>query len=401
MRLNLLVLSFLLLLMLLSGALFTSGLSRDAGYVLVLWQGWQLQTGVGFFLLLLLCAAISIFALLLLFTLLSASLRRGKKYQAQQAQQQLLIQLQHAMVYQILHAPEQALDRLSLQHSQHPSGWLVLIRLYFATQIIQQGHLERYLADIPASQQVFAQLIQAEWLLQQRQPDQALSVLFTIYPTLPEHLPPYWQQAVQQAVLRLWGLYAVQQPWRMLQIEPFPTLSVPTQQAWLQALRQQCRGASPEQMVHLLAYYDRQSLAQRLEMAVEWLELLVLVSEADERAWLFVLAILQQQLCPDVLWLWLQLAVRSSRQPVAHQQSEQLLNSLNQRYPAQPNVKLVHACWLQAMQQPEAAQQLLSDWPNAELSDRFNLLQQLTNQPELYQRLAPVLHDFTLVESAL
>ncbi|MFZ3191984.1 MAG: heme biosynthesis HemY N-terminal domain-containing protein [Moraxellaceae bacterium] len=400
MRVSLLMLSFLMLLMVLAGALFASSLSRDAGYVLVLWQGWQLQTGVGFFLLLLLCISVLIVLLLLLFSALSGGFGRAKKIQ-QQAQQQMLTQLQHAMVYQILHAPEQALDRLSLQQVQQPSGWLRLAQLHFAAQINQHGNLQRYLADIPAPQQVFAQLIQAEWCLNQRQPEQALPLLFTVYPALPEHLPAHWQPAVEQAVLRLWGQYAAQQAWAFLQVQPRPVLTPDAQQAWLQALQAQHVLASPEQSVQLLAYYDQQTAEQRLGLFLAWLRVLLRIAAADERAWLLAMAYLQQQLDPEALWLWLGLALRPTRTALEQQQTEQLFVSLNQRYPAQPNVRLAQACWLHAQQRVEAAQQLLGDWPTTELTDRFNLLCQLNHYPTLYQRLAPVLHDFATVESVL
>lgn len=400
MKVNLLMLSALMLLMVLAGALFASSLSRDSGYVLVLWQGWQLQTGVGFFLLLLLCSAVLIVLFLLLFSTLSGGFGRRKNSQLQ-AQQQLLNQLQHAMVYQILQAPEQALDRLSLQQAQQPSGWLRLAQLYFAAQINSQGNLQRYLSDVPESHQVFAQLIQAEWLLQQQQPEQALPLLFLVYPVLPPHVPAHWHPALEQAVLRLWGQYALQQPWQVLQVAPLPILPLEAQQAWLHALRQQSAGASPEQFAQLLAYYDRQTAAERTASVMAWLQLLVVMSAADERAWLLAIGDLQQQLSAEVLWLWLTLATRTARSATEQQQAEQLFDSLNQRYPAQPNVRLAHAWWLHTNQQTDVAQQLLLDWPTCELADRFHLLCQLADQPMLYQRLAPVLHDFTTVESVL
>lgn len=401
MRINLLMLSLFLLLVVLAGGLFASSLSRDAGYVLVLWQGWQLQTGVGFFLLLLLCLATLFVSLLWLFSALSNGFGRAKKAQQQQEQQQMLTQLQHAMVYQILHAPEQALDRLSLQHMQQPSGWLRLAQLHFAAQINQQGNLQRYLAEIPEPQQVFAQLIQAEWYLQQQQPEQALPLLFAVYPALPEQLPVYWQSTVEQAVLRLWGSYAAQHAWQFLQVQPRPVLSTTAEQVWLQSLIQQHASALPEQQAQLLIYYDAQPVAQRNRLVLEWLSLLLLIPEAAQRAWLLATAELQQQLQPKILVSWLELATQPTRTELEQQQAEQLFESLNQRYPAQPNVRLAQACWLYHHQETTAAQQLLADWPTTELTTRFNLLIQLADQPLLYQRLAPTLHDFATVESVL
>lgn len=393
------MLCVLMLLMVLAGALFASHLSRDAGYVLVLWQDWRLQTSVGVFLLLLLCIAVLFVLLLLLFSSLSGSF--GRRKNKQQHAQQLLMQLQHAMVYQILKAPEQALDRLSLQQVQQSSGWLRLAQLYFAAQIKSQDGLQSYLADIPESHQVFAQLIQAEYYLEQQQPEHALPLLFLIYPTFPPHVPTHWHLALEQAILRLWGLYATQQPWQMLQVEPLPTLSFVAQQGWLQALWQQQATASPEQHAQLLAYYDRQTLAECAPSVVAWLQVLKKIPTAHERAWLLAISDLQQQLRAEVLWLWLQLALLADRSVAENQQAEQLFASLNQRYPAQPNVLLAHACWLYANQQADAAQQLLVAWPTTELTDRFNLLCQLDGHPTLYQRLAPALYDFTTVESVL
>jgi hypothetical protein len=400
MSVNLLILSFLMLLMVVAGALFASSLSRDAGYVLVLWQGWQMQTGVGFFLLLLLCIAVFLVLLLLLFSGLSSSFGRARKAE-QDAQQQMLTQLQHALVYQILHAPEQALDRLSLQQIQQPSGWVRLAQLYFAAQMNQHGNVQHYVAAVPEAQQVFAQLIQAEWCLQQQQDEVARTLLLNVYPMLPESLPAYWQSAVEQAVLRLWGQYAIQQPWPFLQVQPIPALTAEAQRAWLQVLEQQYVQASAEQLVQLLAYYDQQTAEQRGSLLVAWLRVLLRVAAADERVWLLATADLQQQLNPEVLWLWLELAMRTTRTVLEQQQAEQLFESLNQRYPAQPNVRLAQACWLHHRQETTAAQQLLADWPTTDLVVRFNLLIQLADQPLLYQRLAPVLHNFATVESVL
>lgn len=398
MRVNLLVLSLLLLLMVLTGALFANTLSRDAGYVLVIWQGWQLQTGVGFFWLLLLSSSVLLVLLILFFSSLSGGLGRQKRRELH-AQQQLLTQLQHAMVYQMLHAPEQALDCLSLQQTQQASGWLSLLQLYFSAQMNLQGNLQRYAAEIPASHQVFAQLIQAEYCLQQQQPEQALPLLFLVYPVIPEHVPLHWQVALERAVLRLWGQYAVQQPWQLLALAPLPRLSIDAQQAWLAALRAQLLEGSALQQAQLLVYYDAQPLDERAALSVLWLSILVLIPVAAERAWLLAIGDLQQQLRPEVLWLWLTLAIHTERTATEQQQAEQLFVSLHQRYPAQPSVRLAHACWLHAQQQTEAAQQLVADWPIPELSDRFALLCQLADHPTLYQRLAPVLHDFTTVES--
>ena len=82
----------------LAGALFASSLSQDAGYVLVLWQGWQLQTGVGFFLLLLLCIAVLLVLLLLFFSMLSSGFGH-QKHNQQQAQQQLLLPIEYRVGY--------------------------------------------------------------------------------------------------------------------------------------------------------------------------------------------------------------------------------------------------------------------------------------------------------------
>lgn len=400
MRVNLLMLSFLTLLLVLSGALFASSLSQDAGYVLVLWQGWQLQTGVGFFLLLLLCIAVFLVLLLLLFSALSGAMLRGKQ-RRHDAQQQLLTQLQQATVYQILHAPEQALDRLSLQGIQQPSGWLRLAQMYFAAQINQQGNLQHYRSDLPEQQQVFAQLIEAEYWLKNQQPEQALPLLFAVYPQLPLSLPVYWHAAVERAVLRLWGMYAIQQAWSFLQIEPEPALPVETQRGWLQALRRQRTTASTEQIGLLLAYYDRQTPEVRTTLAQDWSVLLFAIPAAEERLWLLLIGDLQQQLRPELLWLWLVVALRVNRSVTEQQQTDQLFLSLNQRYPAQPSVRLAQACWLQSQQRVDAAHQLLSDWPNDDLTERFNMLYLVVSQPNVYQHLIPVLHDFATVESVL
>jgi hypothetical protein len=62
---------------------------------------------------------------------------------------------------------------------------------------------------------------------------------------------------------------------------------------------------------------------------------------------------------------------------------------------------LAQARWLHHYQHSEAAQQLLQNWPNRELLDRFELLCQLSQNVALYQRIAPTLYDFAAVEYVL
>ncbi|MEC7120964.1 MAG: heme biosynthesis HemY N-terminal domain-containing protein [Pseudomonadota bacterium] len=402
MRVNLLILSFLTLLLVLAGALFASSLAQDTGYVLLLWQGWQVQTSMGFALLLVLSLSVLMVLLLLFFSALVGWSTRYRHAQSIQDQQRVLDQLQDALCYQMLDAPAQALDRLHLKGIEQPAGWLRLLQVYFAGQARLQGNLQHYLAGLPQEQHAIANLLKARWLLSEQQPAAARGLLSTIYPDVPTSVTLADQAAFELAVRELWAKYAILQPWDLLSVQPLPSLDADQSSAWLAALLAQMSQAQPEQQAELMRYYDTvNEQALFLEDAGRWVRVLAYMTAGQPRALQLAQQQLFQQLDVGLLYDWLMLTIQYPEQSVQHQQATSLFEHFNQRYPAQPAVRLAQAYWYDCYQQSAQANRLVQDWPTTELFDRLQLLRQISSVPLLRERLARVLHDFATVESGL
>lgn len=397
MNINLSVLVIFLLLLLLAGALLASSLIGDAGYVWLVWQGWQVQTSVGLLLLAMLIFAIVIVLLLLLFgSLIVWPERRRQRVQAQD-QAYHLAQLEQSSLYSVLAAPVQALECLQ-QPRQHamPMVW-PLLQAHQALAAGLPQVADQALQQVVSQADELAMLLQIEIALAERQLDVAVPLLLFLRQTPADSYRQRVEPAFTAKLDQLWLRWAEQHAWSALQ-SGIPTgLNREQWQALLTALLAQITQITHSHELAVLHAYDGLTPEQHQHNALPWIQLLIRLPEGQGRAWLLVLEVLHQRFDPALLPLLLRLA-RTFALPLGHhQQVTQVLQQLQERYPGQPSIRLAQACWFDIQDQPDQADRWAQDWPTTELFLRLNVLRQLASDDRLLVHLSPVLYDFKLI----
>lgn len=397
MRVNLAVLLLFLLLLVLAGALLASSLMGDAGYVWLVWQGWQVQTSVGLLLLAMLVFSIVIVLLLLLLgTLLVWPERRRQRVLAQD-QAYHLAQLEQSSLYSVLAAPVQALECLQQPRQRvMPVVWPLLQ----ASQALAAGLPQiaaHALEQTPSQADELAMLVQIELALSEHQAEIAAPLLLFLRQTPAETFRQRLEPAFTEQLDRLWLRWAEQQAWPALQSGVPKAFSREQWRVLLWALLAQLAQMTHANEIALLHVYDRLTPEQQQHNALAWVQLLIRLPEGQGRAWLLVLEVLTQRFDPALLPLLLRLA-RTFALPLGEdQQVTQVLQQLHERYPGQPSIRLAQARWFDAQGQAGQADQWAQDWPTSELFLRLNVLRQLESDDRLLAHLSPALYDFKLI----
>jgi hypothetical protein len=397
MKINVSVLVLFLLLLLLAGALFASSLIGDAGYVWIVWQGWQVQTSVGLLLFAMLVLAIAIVLLLLLFgTLIVWPERRRQRVHAQD-QAYYLTQLEQSSLYSVLTAPMQALACLQQPRQQAiPMIW-PLLQAHQALAAGLPQVAEHALQQVDSQADELAMLLQIELALSEQQVDVAVPLLLFLRQTPADTCRERLEPAFTEQLDRLWLRWAEQHAWPALQ-SGIPTgLSHAQWQILLAALVAQLAQMTHSNELAVLYAYDQLTTAQQQQNALAWLQLLIRLPEGHGRGWLLVLDVLYQRFDPALLPLLLRLAHTFALPLGKDQQVSQMLQQLQDRYPGQPSIRLAQACWFDAQGLPDQADQWAQDWPTTELFLRLNVLRQLASDDRLLVHLSPALYDFKLI----
>lgn len=373
------------------GLILLLGWWSGAGYVMLVWLGWQIQTSATVFMLLL-------FALI---TALVFSIRYTNRWiknwhlrhpKAIVHYQQLLPFEQLGCLW-LLNAKTSKQGEIEAIFNQSAS-LRQLVRAHLlrenaqleqAAQALYQGSA---LTDLLALEHIELQIAGQQY----EQAQEALTALRQQpVSAFAQSLNPAWDEYVQG----LWAKLLIAQPWRLLQLDTVPALTPEQHHGWLLALQQQLTQASPEQVQQLIAYY------QRLQAQPEFWQ-----NFANARQWLFVLSQInehtllmqqpynliqqRQQLAdqllrlkfdPRILTIWLQNQLQEDN--VECQHFTQRLNELAQRYPGQPSIALAQWHQLEAEQQTEAAAQILQTWQDHPDFGYLRLTRALAGQPEL------------------
>ncbi|XID75127.1 hypothetical protein ACF3NA_00710 [Alkanindiges sp. WGS2144] len=364
----------------------------DAGYVLLVWLGWQLQT----------TAVLFMFLLVVVVAGLVYLIRRVNSW----IKSRLLRHPRHIDHYQQLLRFEQlgCLWLLDAKTSKQQD----IERIFSQSATLKQlviAHLQRENGQYPQAWQTLksgtslpdlCMLETASLYLAERRFDEAREqlVLIAQQPVSPfvQSLQPAWQQMVVQ----LWATLAQAAPWLVLETPQRPYFSATQQLAWLSALQQQLnapvpvQSITPAQQAAVLALYKQQreqpDFLQELPSAVQWLLLLNSISDVDAT----VLAqhrleladeLLGQQFDPRVLSIWLHDQLRQANPDAQH--IEQQLQALAQRYPGQPSIALAQWHQFKASGQEDAARQILQNWPQHADFSYLRLKEALADQAEL------------------
>lgn len=402
MNLRVLAFALMVLLILCAGAALASFLLHDSGYVLVVWQGWQMQTSVG--LLLLLMGLLVIVLVLFLVVVVSLFvLPARRRQQRKSAQNEAKIrQLEQATLYRVLDAPEAALDCLQMPDNQPTNSIWSLLKADLARQAGLQGNLSSALDQVSARADDVAVLVNATWLLDEGQLSEAKQRVAYLLAQPASGLRANLEPAFSQYLQQLWLRCALYQPWAALLDEPQPAqLALNHWQTWLNALVERCEEATPEQQQRLLWHFDQQPAEQQQALVRAWLKLLRRLPDAQGRAWRLAVPIITQQFRPELLDDWLRLAAQLSQtgsleggaalptdEPAAH------LLTLSERFVGHPAIRLAQARWYDLCGQSLQAEQWAAQWPTAELLSRLLALRALDQLPHFSQRVAPLLFEF-------
>lgn len=356
------------------GALVLWQVLQDAGYVLVVWQGWQMQTSVVVWVMLVLSfAVVSVLGLFALATLTSLPMRLRHLWRARRDHEALALAEQHAALSLLGQARQgqSILAQLVASRPRQPV-WA----LWLAQTQDTSAQAQRLLERLPSEADDLVLLLQLDGLLAEAQWTEAASVLDLLLRQPREGLAQSLEPAFGLALTQRWCAFAQHRPWQALLLpEPPARLSDAQWRPWLMALQHQPL-ADPQLAQRLLWRLDQQPFEQQQRLAADWLAVLAQMPEGQARGWMLGQQVLQQKLDLDVLRGWVEW-LQPFAQPLGQlPQAHALLVALDQRYAGQPllQLALVHVELLQG--QTAAVQARVDQWPSAWLAQRRDWLEQ-------------------------
>ncbi len=350
-----LLLTFFMLLLLVMGALLASALSNDPGFVMVVWHDHQILTSVGIALLISLLIAV---ALVFLFVVLSTILfgsdylhQRRKAYTRRKTLMSLDTSIRNRLVNNYpasFAAMEESLTKNSLNlrpFNKKKGSALHLLQADVARLAGLYPAAMEHLTQIDSDDHELATLVRAQVCIDSGDLAQAQNLLdlLLVYPErgmlepVRESLQPHFDLQVGS----LWTRLACLQPWKMLSSHLLPQQKNIDWDAWLRALT---NSELPEDAVDRV---KRMQLMMPSEIQAEHASfvfpLLVRVA-AYLSAHELAQRVLAERLDVSLLDQWMSLCVA---QPIElpTQSIVALLHSLEQRFPAQPDVVLARVRW--------------------------------------------------------
>ncbi|MEY2862756.1 MAG: hypothetical protein RLY58_463 [Pseudomonadota bacterium] len=396
MGMNLSVLLLLFVLLFLAGAVLASAVMQDAGYVLLVWQGWQMQTSIGLLLVLLLSVVIVLMlGLLLLGSLVVWPQRRRRQQQAKQVAHQLR-QFERAAVYRLFQNSKHAFDCLQIPQPLMQSSLLPLLQAGQALDAGLYTSAHESLARVPREADELAMLLHIRLALAEND-DHIIRTRMQFLRTMP---PDQARQQFEPVVLayldQLWVDWAVQQPWQALHHYMPAQLNISQWSQLLHALWLALPQAQEADHTRLQACFEAQSETQTHPNALAWVRVLVLTPWGIALAWQLLQQVLAHHFEPKLM-PYLMLLARDFALPIGDQRVDELLNQLEARYPGQPSLRLAQARWQDAIGQPHQADLLAQDWPADCVSARLSILRELDRHPALQLPLSCAVYAFAFL----
>ena len=338
------------LILLFALALLANALSDDPGYVLLVWQHWQVQTSVGFSLLMILLLAV-IF-LLLFFIIRAILFGSSYYYQKRKAltRRKTLMSLDESIRHRLVGnipasfmSMEESLTKNSLNlrpFNKKKGSALHLLQADVARLAGFFPSALEHLNHIDSDDHELATLLRAKIALDAGEFIQAQGLLDFLlsYPDrgFVEPVRESLQPAFDQHVGFVWSQLAVLQPWQMLSNSLFPNTQSIDWSGWLKSLTlaQQPEDAI-ERVDRLLQLMPQNYQDQQVCLLFGLLRRV----GADQAAFELAQRTLADRLEITLLDQWMSLALT-----LADDQTTEAVNttlvSLDQRYPAQPDVVL-------------------------------------------------------------
>jgi uncharacterized protein HemY len=405
----LIVFSVILLLVL---AILTNALSDDAGFVLMVWHQWQVQTSVGFALLMIVLFSIILIILFFIFRFILFGSEYFYQKRKAKTRRKTLMSLDTAIRHRLVaddagsfEAMEYSLTNNSLNlrpFDKKKGSALHLLQAEVACRAGLYGAANEHLTHIDSDDHELATLLRVKICLATKDFLQAKSALelLLIYPEqsviepVRESLQPHFDRQVGE----LWSQLAAEIPWLMLSQSVLPAEQYINWDLWLQAL---LKHELPEQASDDLSRLLLLMSPEIRDQHANALFALLIHANAIQRAFELAEHILTNRLDIPLLSDWMSACIRYSSENVA-QSVESVLLQLEQRYPALPDVVLARVRWMrdqlsaQSISQPEqehAALKLLTPFQNHALIQHYQLIWQLEEQTDLDKHLREALLD--------
>lgn len=391
----LIVFSAILLLVL---AILANALSDDAGFVLMVWHQWQIQTSVGFALLAVIL--LSILFIVLFFLIRVVWFGSEYFYQKRKAltRRKTLMSLDAAIRQRLVAnfpaafaAMEDSLTNNSLNlkpFNKKKGSALHLLQAEVACQAGLYAAANEHLLHIDSDDHELAMLLRAKICLASGDYSQAQNTLEMLL-TYPERgiVDPV-REALQPDFDRqvgvLWSDLASKQPWHMLSYLIFPASKNIDWAQWLNALSTHAMPENtPDRLSRLLQIMP---IETQDSFANEIFGVLVKAGQYS-RAIELAERVFSRRLDAPLLVSWMSVCIEHAVE-LAAQSADNVLMQLEQRYPAQPDVALARVRWMRhrAVSNPEqldAALELLLPYQNHALIQQYKLIWQLERQPDL------------------
>ena len=400
------ILIFFSVILLLVLAILSNALSDDAGFVLMIWHQTQIQTSVGFALL----AVVLLTLLLLILFFVVRRLLFGSEYFYQKrkarTRRKTLMSLDAAIRQRLVSnfpaafaAMEDSLTYNSLNlkpFNKKKGSALHLLQADVACQAGLYMEANEHLKHIDSDDHELAMLLRTKIYLAAEEYSQAQSTLDMLltYPErgIVEPVRDALQPDFDRQVGILWSHLASILPWHMLSNSIFPAAQYIDWMQWLKALTTyEIPEDAADRLIRLLQIMPIET--QDL-LTHEIFHLLVKAGQyarAKELAERVLATRLDAPLLDSWMSICLEYTVESEVQSV-----DNVLLQLEQRYPAQPDVVLARVRWIRYLtashpEQEDVALALLSPYPNHPLIEKYSLIWQLENQPNIDEHLRATL----------
>lgn len=352
-----------------------------AGYIMVVWLGWQIQAS----------ASLLVITFLVLVMLLAYALTWGRHYKLKKSIRlrqcpenvSSLNWFEQLGCYWLLDAKQTKLDQIQ-QIFNHSS---LLKHLIEARLMRESGDIARArlaLSKTPAPIQQLADLESIKLLLLEQQYEQAIQQLNVLDGQAVSGFIQSLQPAYQDQIHLLWKNLIAQVPWVVLShqidIECINHADV------LAILSTQIAQATDAQKLHLLSLYDGWQNTQPLismQLGKGWLALLQALPDTQTRIEKLSEQLLSLQFEPVLFDGWLQNQLQQGK--ISEESTQQRIKDFADKYPAQPSIAYAQWHVFQVTGQFEAASDLLASWPHDIRFCYLRLKQSLVDQP---QRLA-------------
>jgi uncharacterized protein HemY len=393
-------------------AILTNALSDDAGFVLMVWHQWQVQTSVGFAMLMIVLFSITLIVLFFIIRVVVFSSEYFYQKRKAKTRRKTLMSLDTAIRHRLVAddagsflAMEDSLTNNSLNLRPFNKKKGSALHLLQADVACRAGFYEaanQHLTHTDSDDHELATLLRVRICLATGDFLQAKSALelLLLYPeqrmTEPvrESLQPHFDRQVGA----LWSRLAAEIPWQMLSHSILPAQQYIDWNLWLQALlTHELPEQATDEAIRLLLLMT----PEMQEQHADTLFALLIHAHAEPRACALAEQTLTNRLDIALLSDWMSACIRHSTEDMT-QSVERVLVQLEQRYPAQPDVVLARVRWMryqlsaQPIHQPEqqqAALDLLTPFQNHALIQYYQLIWQIEDQTHLDDDLRSALLD--------